>query len=187
MPYQSYLLLYSRVWLLNPSTPPSYVLFSVGLTGPQGPQGESLGHSRLRTPPPPSLPPAFQHLANACPLVTLTFLISPHYPSENGSGPFTVSLEKHLRKEKYAQNNLESQVGRKEVSSCANSACLCPVPLQLRAQALHWPLSSPHPHWRGGVEAHLMQRGPVSLGNPGIKVCPIVGPMCTVTTTSPNS
>lgn len=61
--------------LLNPSTPLSCVLFSVGLTGPQGPQGESLGVSHLQTAPAKPPIPAFQPSANTSPPVTLEFLL----------------------------------------------------------------------------------------------------------------
>lgn len=69
-----------------------------------------------------------------------------------GSGPFTVSLEKHLRKEKYAQNNAESHSGRNEVdhvpilSACALFPFGAGTPeRRLQAQEFHWPHRGPRP------------------------------------------
>lgn len=134
-PHQLHRLLHSRVWLLM-------CVFSVGLTGPQGPQGES-----LVTPI-----PAFQH-----PAMPLLSALSPSpaltLPAKMRSDPFDVHLEKHLRKEKHAPSNVERHPGGKGVSSCAHSACLSLLPSG-SGHELARPTAA-HITWHGGEGSSL--------------------------------
>lgn len=185
LPHRSLPLLQLRVQLLTPSTSSSCVLFSVGLTGPQGPQGESLGHSRLQTPPAEPPIPAFPNSASVSrPPLSLS--------AKTGPGPSTVSLEKHLRKEKCPQNNLESHSGISEVRSCA--ICLhmpCSLLVQEFPRGGSRPRSSGNSGspWApqrpsamlGGREQLLASRRRAQFlwDSFSVKVGPIVGPVHT--------
>lgn len=95
------------------------------------------------------------------------------------SSHFTVGLEKHLRKENYAENNLEIMLEEKRLDLVQGP----PTPttsLQPPEEALGpgFPIApqGPHPprHGRGWVLASCAKAQRL-WDSPGVRACPVVG------------